>query len=107
MGRKCDEQFGFRFGGQRGRVLPRGDQLVSQPGIDFAQEFHERRIEANEGFAVVEIREGKAEAKGGMGGGHAGFLDQKHAIIAERGRALKKDLALCQDRRTNEEPQAA
>ena len=87
---KRDQQLGFGFCGERSRILPRGDQLVSQPGIDFAQEFHERRIEANEGFAVVEILEGKAKAKGGMGGGHAGFLNQKHEIIVDRRPRLKE-----------------
>ena len=74
-------------------------QAVGEGRIDFAQEVDEGRIETGQGVAIVEIPEGETEAQGGWRGWHAaGFLNQKHEIIAERGRTLKKVLVLCSDR---------
>ena len=59
MRRERDEQLGF-IRRRRGAC---SEQTLAKRSIGLAEEAEERTIDADEAFALVEIREGDAEAK--------------------------------------------
>ena len=63
MGGDGDDEFGMLFGGERGGVFARSEELGVEIGRGFLEMGEEGGVEPGEGFAVVEILKGEAEGQ--------------------------------------------